>query len=61
MAIARKVIILDYDELGPLYIFGTGVVLVATGITYYFVYKLPQTSLDIPDVKKKQQSDIPAA
>lgn len=41
MAIARKVIILDYDELEPMYIFATGAVLVATGITYYFVYKLP--------------------
>lgn len=41
MAIARKVIILDYDELDPLYILATGVVLVATGITYFFVYKLP--------------------
>jgi len=42
MAIARKVIILDYDELEPLYIFATGAVLVATGITYYFVHKLPE-------------------
>ena len=41
MAIARKVIILDYDELSPMYIFATGVVLVATGITYFFVHKLP--------------------
>jgi uncharacterized membrane protein (DUF373 family) len=45
MAIARKVIILDYDELEPMYIFATGVVLVATGITYYFVHKLPETPL----------------
>ncbi|HBH27626.1 MAG: phosphate-starvation-inducible PsiE family protein [Desulfofustis sp. PB-SRB1] len=42
MAIARKVIILDYDELAPLYIFATGAVLVATGITYYLVFKLPE-------------------
>ncbi len=41
MAIARKVIILDYDELEPMYILATGVVLLATGITYYVVYKLP--------------------
>lgn len=41
MAIARKVIILDYDELAPMYIFATGVVLVATGITYYFVHMIP--------------------
>ena len=44
MAIARKVIILDYEELEPMYIFATGVVLVATGITYYFVHKLPTKS-----------------
>lgn len=49
MAIARKVIILDYDELEPMYIFATGVVLVATGITYYYVYKIPQ----------KKQTDTP--
>ncbi len=42
MAIARKVIILDYDELDPMYIFATGVVLIATGITYFFVHKLPE-------------------
>ena len=41
MAIARKVIILDYDELNPMYIFATGVVLIATGITYFVVHKLP--------------------
>jgi uncharacterized membrane protein (DUF373 family) len=41
MAIARKVIILDFDELEPMYVVGTGIVLVATGITYYFIHKLP--------------------
>ncbi len=41
MAIARKVIILDYDELEPLYILATGIVLVATGITYYLIHRLP--------------------
>lgn len=46
MAIARKVIILDYDELEPMYIFATGVVLLATGITYYFVHKLQETPLE---------------
>lgn len=48
MAIARKVIILDYDELEPLYILATGVVLVATGVTYFFVYKLPNEKQDKP-------------
>ena len=44
MAIARKVIILDYDELEPIYIIATGVVLMATGVAYWFVHKLPSTS-----------------
>jgi uncharacterized membrane protein (DUF373 family) len=54
MAIARKVIILDYDELEPLYIFATGVVLVATGVTYFFVYKLPEKNQETPPVKQEQ-------
>ncbi len=46
MAIARKVIILDFEELEPMYIFATGVVLLATGVTYYFVHKLPEKVKD---------------
>lgn len=42
MAIARKVIILDYDTLEPLHIWGTGLVLIATGITYYLIHKIPE-------------------
>ncbi|MBT8362314.1 MAG: phosphate-starvation-inducible PsiE family protein [Deltaproteobacteria bacterium] len=56
MAIARKVIILDYDELDPLYIFATGIVLLATGITYYFIHKLPEKTLAEPPVYEKQQT-----
>jgi uncharacterized membrane protein (DUF373 family) len=41
MAIARKVIILDYDSLEPMYIWATGLVLVATGVTYYLIHKIP--------------------
>ncbi|MCG6930734.1 MAG: phosphate-starvation-inducible PsiE family protein [Desulfofustis sp.] len=44
MAIARKVIILDYEELEPMYIFATGAVLAATGIAYWLVHKLPLKS-----------------
>ena len=43
MAVARKVIILDYNDLEPIYIFATGVVLVGTAIAYFFVHKLPET------------------
>lgn len=44
MAIARKVIILDYDTLEPVYIWATGVVLLATGAAYYLVYRIPDKS-----------------
>lgn len=37
MAIARKVIILDFEEVAPLYIFATGAVVLALGITYYLL------------------------
>ncbi len=37
MAIARKVIILDFSELKPLYIFATASVVLALGITYYLL------------------------
>ena len=42
MAVARKVIILDYDELDSMYVFATGLVLIATAIAYYFVHKIPE-------------------
>ena len=41
MAIARKVIILDYDALEPMHIWATGLVLIATGITYFLIHKIP--------------------
>jgi uncharacterized membrane protein (DUF373 family) len=41
MAIARKVIILDYNELEPMYIFATGVVLLATAAAYFFIHRMP--------------------
>jgi len=44
MAVARKVIILDYDNTDSLYVFATGVVLIATGIVYYFVHKIPENA-----------------
>jgi uncharacterized membrane protein (DUF373 family) len=44
MAVARKVIILDYEQLSDMYVFATGLLLVATGITYYLIHKLPEKS-----------------
>ncbi len=37
MAISRKVIILDFDEVTPLYIFAMACVVLALGITYYLL------------------------
>ena len=37
MAIARKVIIIDFKELTPLYIFAIASVVLALGITYYLI------------------------
>lgn len=37
MAIARKVIIIDFKDVTPMYIFATGVVVMALGITYYLI------------------------
>jgi uncharacterized membrane protein (DUF373 family) len=40
MAIARKVIIIDYNELTPMYIFAIAAIVLSLGITYYLVGKL---------------------
>ncbi|MEO8324810.1 MAG: phosphate-starvation-inducible PsiE family protein [Nitrospirota bacterium] len=37
MAIARKVIIFDFEKVTPLYIFGTATVVLALGITYWLI------------------------
>lgn len=37
MAIARKVIIFDFKELSPMFIFGTAATVVALGVTYWLV------------------------
>jgi len=39
MAIARKVIIIDFNDITPMYIFATAAVVLALGITYYLVGK----------------------
>ena len=39
MAIARKVIIIDFKDVTPMYMFATGFIVVALGITYYLVGK----------------------
>ena len=39
MAIARKVIIFDFNKITPIYIFGTASVILALGITYWLIEK----------------------
>ncbi len=39
MAIARKVIIFDYEQLTPPYIYGTAAVVLSLGITYWLITK----------------------
>ena len=39
MAISRKVIILDFDVISPMYIFATATVVLALGITYFLLGK----------------------
>lgn len=37
MAIARKVIVLDFTKLDPQYVYGIGLIVLALGVTYYLV------------------------
>jgi uncharacterized membrane protein (DUF373 family) len=39
MAIARKVIIFDFNKITPIYIFGTASVILALGIAYWLIRK----------------------
>lgn len=41
MAIARKVIIFDYTEIGPSYVYATAAVVLALGITYWLISRNP--------------------
>lgn len=41
MAIARKVIIFDYTEIGASYVYGTAAVVLALGITYWLISRNP--------------------
>ncbi len=39
MAIARKVIIFDFDRIAPAYVYGTAAVVLSLGITYWLITK----------------------
>ncbi|MCO4795595.1 MAG: phosphate-starvation-inducible PsiE family protein [Bacteriovoracaceae bacterium] len=42
MAIARKVIVLDFSVLDPNYLIGIGVVMLSSGVVYWLTYKIPR-------------------
>ncbi|KZY36611.1 hypothetical protein A3729_29580, partial [Oleiphilus sp. HI0043] len=44
MAVARKVIILDYKEVQPEYVYATAVLVFAMSVGYWVVHKLPEKS-----------------
>lgn len=44
MAIARKVIVLDFSEVTPGYIYGLAAVALSMSIGYWLIHKLPSTS-----------------
>ena len=46
MAMARKIIIIDFDDVAPMHIFAVGSVVLGLGITYYLVDKNTNVTLD---------------
>lgn len=48
MAIARKVVVFDFNQVSPLYIFATASVVLALGITYWLI-SLRHTPIKIDD------------
>ena len=46
MAISRKVIIFDFQEVTPMYILATGVVVLSLGITYFLLGKKYEKEMD---------------
>lgn len=50
MAIARKVIILDYDKIPNWHLFGMGVLIIALGVSYWFVCHANQITQESPSL-----------
>ncbi len=44
MAIARKVIIMDFETIESSYVYGIAAVLLATSVAYWLIHKLPSTT-----------------
>ncbi|MDB1125079.1 phosphate-starvation-inducible PsiE family protein [Vibrio algarum] len=46
MAIARKVIIIDFDSLSAMYLIGIAAVMISMSVGYWLVHRLPNESHD---------------
>ena len=58
MAIARKVIILDLDKVGPDYLWGIASIVLAISIGYWLVLRLPRDVLEFgPDKRRRRVGD----
>ena len=51
MAIARKVIILDYDKISDWHLFGMGALIIALGIAYWFIGQSHRSTLKNMTIK----------
>ena len=58
MAIARKVIILDLQEVGPEYLWGIASIVLAISIGYWLILKLPHDALEFgPGKRDRRRGD----
>ncbi|NMS07415.1 phosphate-starvation-inducible PsiE family protein, partial [Vibrio parahaemolyticus] len=44
MAISRKVIIIDFETLSPMYLIGIAAVVLSMSLGYWLIHKLPNKS-----------------
>lgn len=51
MAIARKVIILDFEQIQATYVYAIGVVVLAMSVAYWLVHRLPDSKVDVGRTK----------
>lgn len=54
MAIARKVIVLDLEDTGPIYVIGIGLTTLALGVTYWLVSRKAAPTYKAPGSLHKQ-------
>jgi uncharacterized membrane protein (DUF373 family) len=61
MAIARKVIIFDFEKISPHYVYATAAVVLALGVTYWLITKrtdLPGERSDAAEDQNRTDGDL---